>query len=403
MMTDPNARCPKWLIDRIRTFGGAISFYTYMNLVLNDSEYGFYSTGKLKIGKDGDFCTSPSLSNDFARLLAIQVVEWLVDLEKARIDFDLFSIVEIGPGEGSLSRDLIDAIYEIAPELINKIELVLVELNIGMRKRQEKVVNNIKGVTCRWSNYEELTKNPVSGVVIANEVLDAFPVERLVFRNNKVFRQGVSVKKINGEYVLEFVDLALTSAIKQFLKDSTNLLKIEFPPKDICNGWVTEWHCDVPIWFEKLSRILINGSLLVVDYALESKRYYNAKRNDGTILSYRNQEASSNILKDAGFCDLTAHLCIESTVNYALTNGWMFMGETRQGQALLALGLAKYLYSLQKNTSNNIAAALNRRESLLRLVDPVGLGEFRWLAFQRDNDNSADINLRNRFLEVPIS
>ena len=62
-----------------------------MDLVLNDPENGFYSTGKLNIGKDGDFCTSPSLSNDFARLLAIQVVEWLLDLEKSEIDSELFS------------------------------------------------------------------------------------------------------------------------------------------------------------------------------------------------------------------------------------------------------------------------------------------------------------------------
>ena len=401
MMIDPTARCPEWLIGPMSAKGGAISFYEYMDLVLNDPENGFYSTGRLKIGKDGDFCTSPSLSNDFARLLAIQVVEWLLDLEKAGTESDLFSLVEIGPGEGSLSRDLIDAIYEIAPDLISKIELVLVELNIGMRKRQEKVVNNIKGVDFRWSNIEELILKPVSGVVIANEVLDAFPVERLVFRDKKVFRQGVSLKKINDEYFLDFVDLKPTFAINQFLKDSKSLLNIDFPPKDICNGWVTEWHCDVPIWFEKLSKVLISGSLLVVDYAMESKRYYNAMRKEGTLISYRNQESNSHILKDAGLSDLTAHLCIESTINYALTNGWEFMGETRQGQALLALGLSKFLYSLQNTPNDNLSAALNRRESLLRLVDPIGLGEFRWLAFQRNSNN--DLNLSNRFLEEPIS
>ena len=398
-MIDPTARCPQWLVDRLRTCGGSISFYKYMDLVLNDSENGFYSTGRLKIGKHGDFCTSPSLSNDFACLLAIQIVDWLLDLEKAGIDSELFSLVEIGPGEGTLSRDLIEAIYKISPALISKIEIVLVEHNVGLRKRQEKVVNNLKVVNCRWSSLEELTLNPVAGVVIANEVLDAFPVERLIFRNNKVFRQGVSLKKKKDEYFLDFVEMKPTYAIEQFLKDSKSLLRIEFPPKDICNGWVTEWHCDIPIWFKKLSKALRYGPLLVVDYALESKRYYNSMRSNGTLISYSNQEANPNILKDAGFCDLTAHLCIESTINYAMTNGWKFIGENRQGQALLALGLSKFLYSIQNINSNDLASALDRRESLLRLVDPVGLGEFRWLAFQRDH--SCDLNLRNRFLEEP--
>ena len=269
-----------------------------------------------------------------------------------------------------------------------------------MRERQKKVVNKLKGISYRWSNFEELILKPVTGVVIANEVLDAFPVERLVFRDNRVFRQGVSTRKINDEYYLEFVDLKTTTAINQFLKDSKSLLQIDFPPKDICNRWVTEWHCDLPDWFGKLSKALINGSLLIVDYALESKRYYNPMRNNGTLISYRKQEANSDVLKDAGFCDLTTHLCIESTINYALLNGWKFMGETRQGQALLALGLSGFLYSLQNKASNDLAAALSRRESLLRLVDPMGLGEFRWMSFKKDNNN---LTLRNRFLEEPTN
>ena len=400
-MIDPTARCPEWLIDRIINSGGSISFYKYMDLVLNDPENGFYSTGRLNIGKDGDFCTSPSLGNDFARLLAIQVVDWLLDLEKSGIESELFSLVEIGPGEGTLSRDLAIAIAEIAPALISKIEFVLVELNVGMRKRQEKVVNNFEGIYCRWCDLEDLIVRPVTGVVIANEALDAFPVERLIFTGNKVFRQGVALRKINDEYFLEFVDLKPTSAIMEFLQESNSLLNIEFPPKDICDRWVTEWHCDLPTWFGKLSKVLINGSLLIVDYAMESKRYYNANRKDGTLISYRNQKANTNILKDPGLSDLTAHLCIESTISYALINGWKFMGETRQGQALLALGLSRFLFSLQNTSSQDLSAALNRRESLLRLVDPMGLGEFRWLAFQKDN--SYDLILSNRFLQEPIS
>ena len=292
------------------------------------------------------------------------------------------------------------SLTSIEPALINKVELVLVEINKGMRERQKKIVNNLQGINCRWTNLEELSLNPVSGVVIANEVLDALPVERLVFRDDKVFRQGVTLKKINDVQCLDFIDLEPTAAIKEFLLDSQTLLNIQLPPDDICNEWVTEWHCGVPILFKQLSNILLNGSLLIVDYALEAKRYYNAMRKDGTLISYRKQEASPNILRDAGSCDLTAHICIESTISYAKRNGWKFIGETRQGQALLALGLSKFIYSLQHSNINDLSAALNRRESLLRLVDPMGLGEFRWLAFQKNNGRN--LILRKRFLEEPV-
>ena len=400
-MIDSIARCPKWLIGPMRESKGVISFYKYMDLALNDPKNGFYSSGRLRIGTKGDFCTSPSLGNDFAKLLAIQVVEWFIDLEKAGINCELYSLIEIGPGEGTLSMDLINSISEISPSLISKLELVLVEPNLGMKKRQEKILQSLKEVKIRWSDLEELSNNPVTGVVIANEVLDAFPVERLVFRDGKLLRQGVSLRERNEKHYLEFVDLEPTPAITQFVEDSKSLLGIEFPPMGVSNGWVTEWHCDIQQWFAKLSKILLNGSLLVVDYALESRRYYSTIRDTGTLISYKNQKANSNVLKDAGFCDLTAHICIESTINYALKSGWKFLGETRQGEALLALGLSKLLFSLRNSVGKDLSSALDRRESLLRLVDPIGLGGFRWLAFQRNKNN--DLVLRNRFLEEPIN
>ncbi len=399
-MIDLTARCPNWLAGRLNDQGGAISFYQYMDLVLNDPDHGAYSTGRLRIGRDGDFCTSPSLSKDFGLLLSKQIVDWLLQLEKVSKKNQFLSLVEIGPGEGFLSRDLINNIAVIAPDLIAKIELVLVELNEGMRLRQEKVVNSLKDIKIRWTNLDELTNNPVTGVVIAHEVLDAFPVERLVFRQNNFFRQGVALQKVNNSYYLEFIDLKTTMAIDRFIDESNNLLGIDFPPKDICDGWTTEWHCDLPHWFKDISNALIDGPLLIVDYAMESKRYYSKRREDGTLISYRGQKASSNILKESGYCDLTSHLCLEATISYAIRNKWRFLGETRQGQALLALGLSELLHSLKFIPNNNIVSALDRRESLLRLVDPMGLGEFRWLAFQKFNNN--DLVIKSRFLEAPI-
>ena len=189
-------------------------------------------------------------------------------------------------------------------------------------------------------------------------------------------------------------------AINEFISESNSLLDICFPPKGICDGWTTEWHCDLPSWFDYVSKALIEGPLLIVDYAMESKRYYSKRREDGTLIAYRGQKANSNILKDPGYCDLTSHLCMESTISYGLRNKWRFLGETRQGQALLALGLSELLHSLQYIPNNNIAAALDRRESLLRLVDPMGLGEFRWLAFQKVNNTN--LVIKSRFLESPI-
>ena len=62
------ANNPEWLIKKIIKKGGTISFYDYMNFVLNDPDNGYYGSGKATLGFEGDFVTSPSMSNDFAFL-----------------------------------------------------------------------------------------------------------------------------------------------------------------------------------------------------------------------------------------------------------------------------------------------------------------------------------------------
>jgi SAM-dependent MidA family methyltransferase len=121
--------------------------------------------------------------------------------------------------------------------------------------------------------------------------------------------------------------------------------------------------------------------LLVIDYAHEAWRYYAPQRANGTLMAYRGQQASDDPLQDPGQWDLTAHLCIESLVAAGAATGWALLGQRRQGEALLALGLAQRLHGLQHQSGGQLADLLSRREALLRLVDPMALGDFRWLAF----------------------
>ena len=99
-------------------------------------------------------------------------------------------------------------------------------------------------------------------------------------------------------------------------------------------------------------------------------------------------------------------LCIESILLYAKRNRWELIGQSKQGQALLALGLAQALFSLQELSKKDLSLALERREALLRLVDPSLLGNFRWFAFNIDqipNVNKMSSTLRTLFLEEPIN
>lgn len=399
------ANCPVWLEKRIKESEGKISFSKYMDLSLNDPINGAYSSGRLKIGKKGDFATSPSLGSEFADLLAVQIVDWFRQLDCQTCREIPLTLIDIGPGEGHLSRDLIKALAKQSQNLINRIQLILVEPNEGMIRRQKVTLEEVNEVPIFWKSLEELVSLPVVGIVIAHELLDALPVERLVFRNDNLYRQGISLLRKEKDCYLDYIDLPLTREIKNSLEEITKSIGLIIPPEGVDEGWCTEWHCHLNTWFDITSKILLSGALLIVDYALEAFRYYTSRRSAGTIMAYRNNVASGNVLQEPGFWDITSHLCLETLRFYAKKNDWNFLGEVRQGQALLSLGLSEKLYSLQMMNKEELDEALERRENLLRLVDPVGLGEFRWVAFQINKHSSSEMEkfiLRSRFLEDPI-
>ena len=143
---------------------------------------------------------------------------------------------------------------------------------------------------------------------------------------------------------------------------------------------------------ENLSKKVKNGILLIIDYAIDSKKYYSAQKNDGTILAYKNQRAFKEILHSPGDFDLTCHICIEILIYQAKLAGFESLGLVKQGEALLLLGLAQKLYEIQNNMKNNLSQALIRREAMLRLVDPICLGDFKWFVFKKSNNKEFSIN-----------
>ena len=384
-MTEPLTRSlpqapavPDWLRQRLQAAGGAVSFATYMDWVLHDPQVGAYATGRLRVGPKGDFATSPSLGPDFAALMAPQLADWLGHWPEE--SSNRLSLVETGPGEGSLARDLVTLLVEQWPSLASRLDLVLVEPNQGMVDRQRALLADCP-IPVRWSSFEQLAQAPLRGVVLAHEVLDALPVERIQW-DGALWRQ--QVVRLQGDPSQGFsLRLEPGEPLTPEQRAQLEPLGLLVPRPERPQGWCSEWHRGVEPWLAACGGALAQGFLLVVDYALEAWRYYAIQRSQGTLMAYRQQTASADPLREPGQWDLTAHLCLEALQADAQRSGWQPLGQCRQGEALLALGLAQRLHGLQQLDPTDLAVALARRESLLRLVDPAGLGEFRWMAFGR--------------------
>jgi SAM-dependent MidA family methyltransferase len=368
---------PAWLTQRLNAAGGAVPFHTYMQWALHDPEHGAYGAGRLQIGPAGDFATAPSLGPDFAALLLPQLVEWLQALAAAEPQAPL-ALVETGPGEGSLAAELAVGLAEGWPELAQCTELVLVEPNAGMAARQRQRLAEC-ALPCRWSSFEALAAAPVRGVVLAHEVLDALAVARIVW-DGALWRQQL-VALHEGADAEPALRLEPGEPLGPQANVQLSALGLLPPSPQRPAGWCTELHPELAPWLAACGQALSAGALLVIDYALEGWRYYAPQRSAGTLMAYRGQQASGDPLLEPCAWDLTAHLCIESLDAAAAASGWQSLGQCRQGQALLALGLAERLHGLQGG--GDLADLLARREALLRLVDPAALGDFRWLAYGR--------------------
>jgi SAM-dependent MidA family methyltransferase len=362
---------PDWLGRRLQAAGGSVPFHDYMEWVLHDPEHGAYGSGRLSIGPRGDFATAPSLGADFAALLAPQVAQWLGLLPAE----GPLALVETGPGEGQLAQQLAEALHAGWPELARRTELVLVEPNAGMAQRQRQRLHACP-LPVRWTAFEALAGAPLRGVVMAHEVLDALAIERIERRADQWCRQRVV--QTGARLSLEAGEPLDGPALEPL--QSLGLLPLDGsrPP-----GWCTELHPGLEPWLAACGGALSEGWLLVIDYAHEARRYYAPQRSRGTLMAYRRQRASGDPLLEPGLWDLTAHLCLETVEAAARAGGWQPLGSCRQGEALLALGLAQRLHALQQEPASRLAELLQRRECLLRLVDPAGLGDFRWLAFHR--------------------
>ena len=386
------ANNPEWLTKKIIKNGGIISFYEYMNIVLNDPINGYYGSGKANLGLRGDFVTSSLLSDDFAFLVGKQVEEWLINFESNLLFNEKIYVFELGAGDGTFMSGLIKYFLKSNQNILEILSFVIIEPNKGMIEKQKNKLKKFlnQDIDILWKSLDEIKENYINGIVIANEVLDALPVERITFLNGKLFRQAVSIDKECES--LSFNQLPITKELAKSLNIAKNKLGIAIPPKGAPEGWTTEWHVDNLKWLKGLYEKINNGILLIIDYAKEAKSYYSSRNFNGTLISYKDQKIINNVFESPGNNDLTCHICIETLIKDAETLGFETTGIAKQGEALLALGLASRLYEIQNDLKEDISLALSRREALLRLVDPICLGDFKWFVFNKFSKKKIKIN-----------
>ena len=328
----------------IERAGGWIPFSRFMALALYAPALGYYASGRTIVGRGpksgSDFVTAPELSPLFGRALANQVEQ---ALEATGSD----DVWEFGAGSGALASELLAALGERVRRYS------IVEVSAPLRERQGEATRAF-GERVRWL---DALPESMEGVVVANEVLDAMPVDLLHFDGATWHWRGV-VRGEGGAFA--WGDRASS----------------ERPPLDagFAAGSTTELHAHARAFVATLADRLARGAVFLVDYGFPEAEYYHPQRSSGTLMCHRGHRADTDPLVDVGLKDITSHLDFTALAVAGQDAGLDVVGYTSQARFLFNCGFAELLAEVGPAA----------RSDALKLVHEHEMGElFKVLAFAK--------------------
>jgi SAM-dependent MidA family methyltransferase len=355
----------QWLRQRIHE-RGPMTVAEFIEHALYNPRYGYYTRGP-DIGPRGDFVTSPEASPAFGRLLAKHVEEVDALLERPQH----FDIIECGPGKGTLARDLLDELSVSSAELYSRVRYWLVEVSPVLVQGQRNALLPAHADIVQWHTSLKELPPEMQGTVIANELIDAFPVHVLENRAGDILEEFVSV---NSEGDLSLVLLPVSdTGLQAFLDDEAIVL---LPGERIEVNLLAEK------WLGELYAVLNRGVTLLIDYGDEAPSRYSPARRQGTLLSYYAGGVTESILSHPGKQDITALVDFTALQNAARRTGFDVLGITRQASFLLGLGLGT-THTAESVPGTNVETAIRYRDGLHALVSMEGLGRFHVLLLSK--------------------
>jgi NADH dehydrogenase [ubiquinone] 1 alpha subcomplex assembly factor 7 len=313
--------------------------------VLYDNKFGYY-TSKLPFGKKGDFITSPNISYLFSEVIAI----WIVSAWELFGKPKNFSIVELGPGDGSLTNILLRS-FKKFPEFNSIKKIFLYEESNYLKKIQQK---NISDKNVGWiNNFNSIKKGPV--IFFGNEFFDALPIKQFKRKKNSILEKNYTLDKKNN--IIEVFNKASKTDIKilKSYKTLKNLNFIELPK----------------FGFQELKKMIkkiskLKGCILMIDYG------YLKSNNQNTLQSVMNHKKNS-LLENLGKADISAHVNFDLLNEFFLKNGLKVNNIITQKEFLENMGIIERAKVVAKKMKFSQQSDLYLR--IKRLLSPGSMGD----------------------------
>ena len=253
----------------------------FIDIALYDKKFGYYMK-RNPFGKRGDFITSPLISNLFGEMIAIWCVAFWEHIGKPR----KILLVELGPGDGSLCKDLLKTFKQFK-NFYNSLEINLLEISDKLKTIQKAKINNKK---VKWiKKIKEINCGPI--IFLGNEFFDALPIKQIYKKEKIFFEKYITLSTDNKK--IRFLYKKVNNSL---IKRMQNLNSISF------NNTI-EYPIEALKFLDAIAKKInkFDGGLLTLDYGNTTKK------NQNTLQSVKKHRYTNLFLKP-GHSDITSHI-----------------------------------------------------------------------------------------------
>ena len=302
---------------------GAMPFSEYMHRSLYENGLGYYVNGFSKLGRHGDFTTAPETSEHFAVCLARQCVQVFDEL--GQVD-----ILEFGSGSGQLAADILNAL-----DPLDKLpaRYCIIEVSPDLQQEQQRLLQQklSEDVCSRVCWLQSLPEN-FNGVVIANEVLDAFAVERFKMIDGCAQRTMVGFE--DGGFIMHTVE---DDQVQNHVLSIQNDLD-----KNLADDYESEYCALLDPWWQSLADSIDKGAVLICDYGADRRRYYAPEKATGTLRCFFRHTLHDDPFAHPAVQDITADVDFTAVTIAATAAGLELQGYSPLSEFMLSLDVLQY-------------------------------------------------------------
>ena len=338
------------------------------SVALYEPGHGYYRRPQPGPGTAGaDFLTAPEAHPIFGAAIGRLLEQAWDALGRP----SPFTVTEPGAGTGALAAGLLGGLRDLGSPLLEAIRYRPVEVEPArLETLRERLAAD--GLAGTLAGVGEQRVAVGTGAIVANEVLDALPVHRVVGRAGGLRELLVGVDGAGGFAWLE-------------AEPSTPALAERLAAEGVVlgDGQVTEICLALDAWLADATRHLARGLVVLVDYAAEPADLHGAAHPDGTLRAFARHAVGSDPFRHVGRQDLTATVDLAAVRSAADRAGLVPVGETTQAELLARAGTADLTDAYLRRPGATLQDALALRSALARLMDTRGMGGFRVLVFGR--------------------